>query len=79
MEKIIEFEGLLYDQFTELKAVDIGDIDFWVDRIANLPCYRCFKLDKAVNLSVGYCKIDYYREKLLTKSNICPVLIYRLY
>jgi len=80
MEKNIEFEGLLYDQFIELKAIDIGDIDFWVDRISFFPGLRPHKLAQIVNLCLDYCQNSSFKEKLLLKSIVvCPVLVHRLF
>ena len=54
-------------------------MEFCVDRIIKLPKIRPHQIEKAVRLSIDYSKIVDFREKLLEKSNECPVLIYQLH
>ena len=44
-----------------------------------IPKIRPHQLEKAVSLSVEYCKSADFHRKLLEKSNKCPVLMYQLY
>jgi len=76
MEKKISFENFLFGEGNEIK---IKDIEFCVDRIIELPKIRPHQLEKAVRLSVEYCKYSDFRQKLVEKSNESPVLIYQLY
>jgi len=76
MEEKIAFENFL---FGDGNGIAIDDIEFCVDRIVMLPKIRPHQLEKAVELSVEYCKLAGFRRKLLEKSNECPVLIYKLY
>jgi len=76
MEEKISFERFLFGDGNEIL---IDDIEFFADRIVMLPKIRPHQLEKAVRLSVEYCKSANLRQKLLEKSNICPVLIYQLY
>jgi len=76
MEEKVSFERFLFGDGNE---IFIDDMEFCVDRIVMLPKIRPHQLDKAVSLSVEYCQIADFRQKLLKKSNECPVLIYQLY
>jgi len=76
MEQKISFETFLFDNGEETV---IDDIEFCVNRIVMFPKIRPHQLEKVVSLSIKYCKLDDFRQKLLAKSNECPVLIYRLY
>ena len=76
MEEKTSFERFLYGNGNE---IIIGDMEFCIDRIIELPKIRPLQLDKAVRLSVNYCKYADFQRKLLGKSYECPVLIYRLY
>jgi len=76
MEEKTAFEHFLYGYGNE---VVISDMEFCVDRIVMLPKIRPHQLEKAVRLSVEYCQNEDFHQKLLGKSNLCPVLIYRLY
>jgi len=76
MEEKILFEKYLFGDGNEFL---IDDMEFWADRIVILLKIRSHQLEKAVELSLKYCQIAGFRHKLLEKSNICPVLIYRLY
>jgi len=76
MEEKISFEDFLFGEGNEIR---INDIEFCVDRIIELPKIRPHQLDKAVRLSVEYCKYSDFRQKLVEKSKKCPVLIYQLY
>jgi len=75
MEENISFELSLYGDKNDFS---INDMEFCADRIAMLPKIRPHQLEKAVSLSIGFCKITGFRESLLEKSNICPVLIYQM-
>jgi len=76
MEEYISFEKFLYEDSNEIV---IDDMEFCVDRIVMLPKIRPHKLQKAVSLSIEYCKSVDFRRNLLEKSCLCPVLIYQLY
>jgi len=76
MEEKILFEKFLFGDGNE---IFIDDIEFCVDRIVILPKIRPHQLEKAVRLSIEYCKLADFRQKLLEKSNECPVLIYQLH
>jgi len=76
MEEKISFERFLFGDGNEIV---IGDMGFCVDRIVMLPKIRPHQLEKAVDISVEYCKLSDFRQKLLNKSKECPVLIYQLY
>jgi len=76
MEEKILFEKFLFGDGNE---IFIDDIEFCVDRIVVLPKIRPHRLEKAVRLSIEYCKLADFRQKLLEKSNECPVLIYQLH
>jgi len=76
MEEKISFERFLFGEGNEIR---INDIEFCVDRIIELPKIRPHQLEKAVRLSTEYCKLADFRQKLLEKSNKCPVLLYQLY
>jgi len=76
MEEKITFERFLFGDGNE---IIIDDMEFCINRIVILPKIRPHQLDKAVRLSVEYCKLSDFRRKLLEKSNVCPVLIYQLY
>jgi len=76
MEEKISFEIFLYGEGNE---IIMKDIEFCVDRIVMLPKIRPHQLEKAVSLSVEYCKMSDFRRKLLEKSKECPVLIYQLH
>ena len=54
-------------------------MEFCVDRTLIFPRIRPHHLEKAVFFSAEHIHIREYRERLLEKSNECPVLIYRLY
>jgi len=76
MKEKISFEEFLFGEGNEIR---INDMEFCVDRIVMLPKIRPHQLKKAVNLSIEYCQIADFRQKLLEKSYECPVLIYQLY
>jgi len=76
MEEQISLEEYL---FGEGNKIFIDDIEFCVDRIVMLPKIRPHQLEKAVDLSVEYCKYADFRLKILKNIYKCPVLIYRLY
>jgi len=76
MEKKILFEEFLFGDGNE---IFIDDMDFCVNRIVMLPKIRPHQLEKAVRLSVNYCKSADFRRKILEKSTECPVLIYQLH
>jgi len=76
MEEKIAYEMFL---FGDGNKIIIDDMEFCVDRIIELPKIRPHQLEKAVNLSVEYCQLADFRQKLLEKSNECPVLIYQLH
>ena len=76
MDEKISFERFLFGDGNEIVIDDMG---FCVDRIVMLPKIRPHQLEKAVYLSIEYCKIADFRQKLLEKSNECPVLIYQLH
>jgi len=76
MEEKISFERFLFGEGNEIR---INDMEFCVDRIIELPKIRPHQLEKAVRLSTEYYKFADFRQKLLDKSNKCPVLIYQLY
>jgi len=76
MEDRIKYERFLFGEGNE---ISIDDIEFCVDRIIKLPKIRPFQLEKAVRLSLEYCKLADFRIKLLEKSNECPVLIFQLF
>ena len=75
MKEKICFERFLYG---DSNPIIIDDIDFCVDRMIMLPKIRSHQLEKAVRLSVTYCGITDFRQKILEKINECPVLIYQL-
>jgi len=54
-------------------------LSFFVDRIVMLPKIRPHQHEKAVKLSIEYFKLADFRQKLLNRSNQCPVLIYQLH
>jgi len=70
------FEEFLFGEGNEIV---IYDIEFCVDRIIMLPKIRPHQLEKAVRLSVEYCKSADFRLILLEKYYKCPVLIYQMY
>jgi len=76
MEGKISFESSLFGDENEIV---IDDMEFCINRIVMLPKIRPHQLDKAVSLSVEYCKLVDFRQKILEKFYECPVLIYRLY
>jgi len=76
MEEKTSFELFLYEDQNE---IIIEDMEFCVDRIVVFPKIRPHKLEKVVNLSMKYCQIEEFRQKILEKSIKCPVLIYHLY
>ena len=76
MEEKISFERFLFGDGNEIR---INDMEFCVDRILMLPKIRPHQLEKAVKLSVEYCKLSDFRKELLEKSNKSPILIYQLY
>jgi len=76
MEEKVSFERFLFGDGNE---IFIDNMEFCVDRIVILPKIRPHQLDKAVRLSIVYCQIADFQQKLLKKSNECPVLIYQLY
>jgi len=76
MEERFSFEAFLFRNGNE---IFIDDLEFCVNRIVMLPKIRPHQLEKAVKLSVQYCKWSDFRQKLLEKSNECPILIYQLH
>jgi len=76
MEEKIAFENFLYN---DDKEIIINDMEFFVNRIVQLPKFRPHKLEMAVKLYVEYCQRSDFRQIILEKSNECPVLIYKLY
>jgi len=79
MEELLNFESSVYNE-GDFSSSEIGDLEFWVNRIVILPSIRPFSVDKAVNLSIKYGKNAYFKEFLLEESfESCPVLIHRLY
>jgi len=76
MEEKISFENFLFGNGNEIV---IDDLEFFVDRIIELPRIRPHKLEKAVRLSVEFSKLADFRRKLLENANKCPVLIYHMY
>jgi len=76
MDEKISFENFLFGEGNEIR---INDMEFCVDRIIELPKIRPHQLEKAVRLSTEYYKFADFRQKLLDKSNKCPVLINQLY
>jgi len=76
MEKKVLFEKFLFEGGNEIV---IDDIEFCVDRIVMLPKIRPHNLEKAVNISVDYCKLEDFRKKITEKISECPVLIYQLH
>ena len=65
MEEKISFERFLFGDGNEIR---INDMEFCVDRIFMLPKIRPHQLGKAVDISVEYCKLNDFRQKLLRKS-----------
>ena len=76
MDQKVPFERFLFGDGNEIR---INDMEFCVDRIIELPKIRPHQLEKAVKLSVEYCKLSAFRQKLLEKTNECPFLVYQLY
>jgi len=76
MEEKLNFERFL---FGDGNVIVIDDVEFCVDRIIKLPKIRPHQLEKAVGLSVDYCKLADFRRKILDKIYECPVLIYLLF
>jgi len=76
MDEKILFEDFLFGSGNEIV---IDDMEFCVNRIVMLPKIRPHQLEKAVRLSIDYCKLSDFQRKLLEKSNKCPVLIYQMY
>jgi len=76
MEEKIAFERFLFGEGNEIV---IDDMEFCINRIVMLTKIRPHQLEKAVELSVKYCKIAGFRQKLLDISQNCPVLIYKLH
>jgi len=76
MEAKISFEEFLFGDGNEIQ---IDDMEFCADRIVKFPKIRPHQLEKAVRLSIEYCKFADFRQKLLEKSKKCPVLIYQLH
>jgi len=76
MEERIDFENFLYGDGME---IIINDIGFVVDRIIMLPKIRPHKIEQAVSLSIEYCRMEGFRQKILEKSKEFPVLVYRLF
>jgi len=76
MDEKILFEKFLFGDGNE---IFIDDMEFCIDRIVMLPKIRPHQLEKAVNLSIEYCKFAGFRQKLLEKCNECQVLIYQLH
>jgi len=76
MEDKIAFENFLYE---DSKEVVLSDMEFCADRIVMLPVFRPHRLEHAVNLSVYYCQSSDFRQKIIKRIKICPVLIYQLY
>jgi len=76
MEKNILLEKILFGDGNDFF---VDDMEFFVDRIVILPQIRPHQLEKAVKLSIEYCKLDDFRRKLLDKCNQIPVLIYQLF
>jgi len=70
------FEKFLFGDGNEIM---IDDMEFCVDRIVMLPKIRPHQLEKAVYLSIEYCKLAGFRQKLLEKCYECQVLIYQLH
>jgi len=79
MEILTKFEDSLYGSDSENENIDIYDVEFWVDRICHLPSLRPFMKEKAVKYCIFYCKHPDFRQKLLEKALICPVLLFRLF
>jgi len=79
-EKLIQYENMLYGDNAEFFALDIVDIDFWIDKITHLPRYRPFLLNNVIKLCEEYIQNPLFKSKLLTMSlKLCPVIIYRLF
>ena len=76
MEEKVAFEVILFGDKNEIM---VNDVDSCVDRIVLLPKIQPHLLEKAVRLSVTYCQIADFRQKILEKSNECPLLIYQLF
>jgi len=80
MDTLFRFENNLYgDEFCE-DVVEITDVEFWVDRLVQLPLFRPFCLEKATCLCCHYCSIDDFRVQFIEKSiSVSPVLLYRVF
>jgi len=76
MDEKTSFEEFL---FGDGREIVIDNMEFCVDRIVMLPKIRPHQLEKSVRLSVKYCELPDFRQKLLEKSNLCPVLIFQLH
>lgn len=79
MDCYIEFEELLFFEESPFKDYEICDLDFWVEKILQLPSLRPFSLEKTIRICAEYIKIADFRHLLLEKSNICPIIVYHLF
>jgi len=78
MDKYIDFENYILGESKDFTS-DLFDVEYCVNKLIYLPTFRPFLVDKAVSICANYCSNRDFRKKLLKKSNLCPVLIYRLY
>ena len=64
MEEKCIFENYLFGDGNDFV---IDNMEFCVDRIIIFPKIRPYQLEKAVRLSIEYCKSADFRRKLLEK------------
>lgn len=76
---MIDFEISLYDDDVIDASYEIGDVDFWVDKMISYPSFRPLRLEKAIGWCIKYCQSSIFKRKLLEKSYSCPVLLHRLF
>jgi len=77
-EKMVFFEKSLYWDDSDI-IDEIYDVEFYVDRLLNLPGFRPFSMEKAVRLCGNYCKNHEFRSRFLEKSELCAILVFKLF
>ena len=76
---MIAFETYLYGDFGYERPENPNDTVFLVDKFIHLPSIRPFFLEKIVEFCIEFCHNSDFRNKLLEKSNKCPILLYKLF
>ena len=81
MEKLVNFEEMLFGSDPVFEPVKIINPVFWAEKLTRLPTLRPFLLDEVVTLCHEYSSLNHDFSKCLLDFSvkICPVLLFRLF